>query len=73
MKSETERAKEMTGPPRLPFIQIKKENNSTRPATPSFRLILRLEYTSPKGVHGIKVRKFIRGQFLMIALRLHIP
>ena len=34
-----------TFPPRLPFIQIKKENNSTRSAAPTFRLILRLEYT----------------------------
>ena len=34
-----------TFPPRLPFIQIKKENNSTRSAAPTFRLILRLGHT----------------------------
>ncbi len=34
-----------TFPPRLPIIQIKKENNSTRSAAPTFRLLLRLEYT----------------------------
>ena len=41
-----------TFPPRLPFIQIKKENNSTRSAAPTFRLILQLEYTVLNGAMG---------------------